>query len=457
MDDAAFWHRLQFAFTITYHYLFPQLTMGLAWFLVYWKWRALRTGDERYVSAVRFWAKIFGLTFAVGVVTGIPMEFQFGTNWSGFAKYAGGVVGQTLAMEGMFAFLLESAFVGALVWGEQRLGPRMHFLAALGVAIGSWLSAYFILVTNAFMQHPVGHAVDPSGVLVIEDLAAYLLNEWALIQFAHNQAAALVTGTFVLTAVGAFYALRGDHADQASLYLRHGTAVGLVATILVAFPTGDAQAKIVAKYQEPALAAMEGRFETGSMAEITLIGQPNVRERRLDNPIRLPGLLSFLAYGTFHADVRGLDAFPQETWPTNIELLYYSFHVMAGLGTIFIGLMALAVLQHLRGKLESGRPLLWTLMLAFPFPFIANTAGWITAELGRQPWLIYGLYRTDQGYSTVVSSGDVLFTLIGMAGMYFVLGLLYLYLIGREVAHGPDHHLSPSPYDESAEAKVTIG
>jgi cytochrome d ubiquinol oxidase subunit I len=457
MDDAAFWHRLQFAFTVTYHYLFPQLTMGLAWFLVYWKWCALRTGDARYAAAARFWAKIFGLTFAVGVVTGIPMEFQFGTNWSGFAKYAGGVVGQTLAMEGMFAFLLESAFVGALVWGEQRLGPRMHFVAAVGVAVGSWLSAYFILVTNAFMQHPVGHVVDRTGVLVIQDIGAYLLNEWALIQFAHNQAAALVTGTFVVTAVGAFYALRGEHAQQASIYLRHGSAAGLVAAALVAFPTGDAQAKIVARYQEPALAAMEGRFETGSMAEITLIGQPNVKERRLDNPIRLPGLLSFLAYGTFHADVRGLDAFPPETWPTNIEMLYYAFHVMAGLGTIFIGVMALAVLQRLRGQLESSRSLLWVLMLAFPFPFIANTAGWMTAELGRQPWLVYGLYRTEQGYSTVVSSGDVLFTLIGMAGMYFVLGLLYLYLIGREVTHGPGRELFSSPIAESAEAKVTIG
>jgi len=360
-------------------------------------------------------------------------------------------------MEGMFAFLLESAFVGALVFGEQRLGPRMHFVAALGVAVGSWLSAYFILVTNAFMQHPVGHAVHASGVLVIQDLAAYLLNEWALIQFAHNQAAALVTGTFAVTAVGAFYALRREHTEQASMYLRHGSLAGLVAAIVVAFPTGDSQAKIVAKYQEPALAAMEGRFETGPMAEITLIGQPNIKERRLDNPIRLPGLLSFLAYGTFHADVRGLNAFPQETWPTNIELLYYAFHVMAGLGTIFIGLMALAVLQRLRGQLESGRPLLWVLMFAFPFPFIANTAGWMAAELGRQPWLVYGLYRTDQGHSTVVSSGDVLFTLIGMAGLYFVLGLLYLYLIGREVGHGPDHRMLPPLAGESAEAKVTIG
>src|SRR6476619_7248477 len=213
-NDPGFWHRLQFGFTIVYHYLFPQLTMGLAWFLVYWNWRALRTGNEEYYRAARFWAKIFGLNFAVGVVTGIPMEFQFGTNWAGFSKYAGGVIGQTLAMEGMFAFLFESAFIGALVWGEKRLGPRLHFLAAVGVATGSWLSGYFILVTNAFMQHPVGHAIGRDGALVFGDLQAYLLNEWALVQFAHNQVAAVVTGSFVVTAVGAFYALRGVHDDQ---------------------------------------------------------------------------------------------------------------------------------------------------------------------------------------------------------------------------------------------------
>ena len=218
MDDPALWHRLQFAFTITYHYLFPQLTMGLAWFLVYWKWRALQTGDERYAAAVRFWARIFGLNFAVGVVTGIPMEFQFGTNWANFSTYSGGVIGQTLAMEGMFAFLLESAFVGALVFGEKRLGPRKHFFAAVAVAVGSWLSAYFILVTNAFMQHPVGYVVSPDGTLAIGDLRAYLLNPWAIVQYAHNQAAALVTGTFAITAVGALYALRESHRDQARLY-----------------------------------------------------------------------------------------------------------------------------------------------------------------------------------------------------------------------------------------------
>jgi cytochrome d ubiquinol oxidase subunit I len=207
--------------------------------------------------------------------------------------------------------------------------------------------------------------------------------------------------------------------------------------LLVAFPTGDAQAKMVARHQEVVLAAMEGRFETGPMAELTLIGQPNVAERRLANPIKLPGALSFLAYGTFHSDVRGLDAFPQDQWPDNIELLYYAFHIMAGLGTIFIALMAITNLQRWRGRLESSRALLWMLMLAFPFPFIANTAGWMTAELGRQPWLIYGLFRTHEGVSRVVSGGSAVFTVIGFAGLYFVLGVLYLALVGREIYRGP--------------------
>jgi cytochrome d ubiquinol oxidase subunit I len=443
-NDPAFWHRLQFAFTVTYHYLFPQLTMGLAWFLVYWKWRALRTGDERYNAAARFWARIFGLNFAVGVVTGIPMEFQFGTNWAAFSRYSGGVIGQTLAMEGMFSFFLESAFIGALIWGEKRLGPRNHFLAAVGVALGSWASGYFIITTNAFMQHPAGYVIAPDGSLGLTDAGAFLLNPWAWVQFAHNQSAALVTGSFAITALGAFYTLRGVHLNQARLYLQCGTAVGLAAALLVAFPTGDQQAKMVAHHQPVSLAAMEGRFHGGSMANIAVIGQPNVKEQRLDNPIEIPGGLSFLVNGTFASPVGGLDDFPRDTWPDNIELLYYAFHLMVTLGTIFILLMALANLQRLRGKLETSAWLLWPLMLAFPFPYIANTLGWMTAELGRQPWLVYNLFRTSQGYSKVVSDGNVVFTLIGFTGLYFVLGLLFLYLVGREIYHGPD---TETPHD----------
>src|SRR5271170_4588118 len=447
-SDALFWSRLQFGFTLIYHYLFPQLTMGLAWFLVYWKWRALRTGNEEYNRAVRFWAKIFGLNFAVGVVTGIPMEFQFGTNWASFTRYSGGVIGQTLAMEGVFAFFLESAFVGALIWGEKRLGQRYHFLVAVGVALGSWLSGYFIIVTNAFMQHPVGYRIEPDGLMGIASLSAYLLNPWAWIQFFHNQMAALVTGSFVIAAVGAFYTLRGLHATQARLYLSSGTMMGLIASMLVAFPRGDQQAKMVGRHQPVTLAAMEGKFQGGTEAGVALIGQPNVVARRLDNPIEVPGALSFLAYGHFGSYVHGLEEFPKEEWPDNIELLYYSFHLMITLGTLFILVMAYANLQRWRGRLESSTGLLWVLMLAFPFPYLANTLGWMTAELGRQPWLIYGLFRTSDGYSKVVSSGDTLFTLIGFVGLYFVLGLLFLFLVGREINHGPAQESDPAELQE---------
>jgi len=438
--EALFWHRLQFAFTLMYHYLFPQLTMGLALLIVVMKAIGLRGGGAAWDDAARFWIRIFGINFAVGVVTGIPMEFQFGTNWAGLSRFAGGVIGQTLAMEGLFAFFLESTFLGLLLWGERRLGRRGHFAAAGALFVGSWLSGYFITATNAFMQHPVGYRMDPDGRLQLADFGAFVLNPWALAQYAHTMVAAVVTASFVVTAVGAYYALKGVHAEATRVFLGVGTAVGFLASALVAFPTGDTQGKLVARHQPVALAAMEGRFESGPMAEIVLIGQPNVAERRLDNPVVVPGVLSFLAYGTFHSHVAGLDRFSVDQWPDNIELLYYSFHIMAGLGTLFILLMAVAGALHYLGRLPEHRWLLWALMLAFPFPYIANTAGWMTAELGRQPWVVYGLLRTAQGASPNVHGGTVLFTLLGFCGLYTVLGLLFVFLVGREIAHGPTAH-----------------
>jgi cytochrome d ubiquinol oxidase subunit I len=449
MSDALFWHRLQFAFTIVYHYLFPQLTMGLALLVAVMKGLGLRRGGAAWNDAARFWIRIFGINFAVGVVTGIPLEFQFGTNWAEFARVAGRVVGHTLGMEGLFAFFLESSCIALLVWGERRLGRVGHFLAAVALLAGSWLSGYFIVTTNAFMQHPVGHELLPDGTLRLADFWAFVLNPWGIAQYAHTMVAAVVTAAFVMAAVGAGYALSRRHAAAARRFLQVGVTAGLIASVLVAFPTGDHQAKLVARHQPVALAAMEGRFESGPMAEITLIGQPNVRERRLDNPVRVPGALSFLAFGTFHSEVAGLGAFPADRWPDNIELLYYAFHVMAGLGTLMIGLMSLAALLAWRGRLERSRPVLWALLLAFPFPYIATTAGWMTAELGRQPWLVYGLLRTAHGASPNVHSGTALFTLIGFCGLYLVLGLLFLFLVGQEIAHGPDE---PAAY-AGAEAR----
>lgn len=437
MSDPLFWHRVQFGFTIAYHYLFPQLTMGLALLIVVLKVQAVRSGEARYADAARFWVRVFGLNFAMGVATGVPMEFQFGTNWARFSAYAGGVIGQTLAMEGIFAFFLESSFLALLIFGEKRLGPKRHLAVAVALFVGSWLSGYFIVTTNAFMQHPVGYSKAPDGTLQVADLGAFLGNPWAIAQYAHTMMASVVTASFVMAAVGAFWLLRSRHLEAAFVSLRTGVIAGLVSSLLVAIPTGHSQGQLVAAHQKPALAAMEGRFESGPQAPIAMIGQPNVAERRLDNPIAIPGVLSYIAYGDFSENVQGLNDFPESLWPTNVELLYYTFHIMVGLGTLLIALAALATLQLLRGKLAASRPLLWALMLAFPFPYIATTAGWMTAELGRQPWLIYGLLRTAEGASPTVHGGSALFTLIGFAGLYFVLGLLFLFLIAREVGHGP--------------------
>jgi cytochrome bd ubiquinol oxidase subunit I len=437
MDQALAVHRLHFAFTVTFHYLFPQLTMGLALLMVILKTIALRTGDERYNVAARFWAKIFAINFAVGVVTGIPMEFQFGTNWSEFSKAAGGVIGQSLAMEGVFSFFLESSFLGLFLFGERRLGPVGHWLSAVLVFVGSWLSGYFIIVTDAFMQHPVGHEVLPGGQIALKSFWAFLLNPWAIWQYAHNMNGAVLTACFVMAGVGAFYLITRQHEEQAKLFVRVAVIVGAISSVTQLFPTGDRQGKMLAEHQPVTLAAMEGLFQSEDGAPIALIGQPDVEKRRLDNPILIPRVLSFLTYQRWEARVRGLEEFPREDWPDNIEILYYAYHIMVGLGTFFIAIFLGAAFLLWRRMLYDARWMLWILMLCVPFPYIANTAGWITAEVGRQPWLIYGLMRTHEGYSTNVSAGNALFTLIGFMGMYTVLGILFLFLVRRELEHGP--------------------
>jgi len=436
--DAVAMHRWHFAFTVTYHYLFPQLTMGLALLIMVLKTLGLRSGNEHYNRASRFWAKIFGINFAMGVVTGIPMEFQFGTNWAQFSMAAGGVIGQTLAMEGVFSFFLESTFLGLFLFGEKRLGPRSHWFCALMVFLGSWLSGFFIIATDAWMQHPVGHAFAPNGSIVLSSFWALLLNPWLGWLYLHNMIGAVVTACFVMAAVGAFYLLSGRHVEYGRTFLRVGVVVGSVATFLMLFPTGDGQGKNLARHQPLTLAAMEGLFRSSEEAPIVLVGQPDMQRLRLDNPLEIPRMLSFLTYHRWRAEVKGLDAFPRDQWPDNIPLLYYSYHIMVGLGTIFIAVMTVATWLLRRGRLFHARPMLWVLMLAVPFPYIANTAGWMTAELGRQPWLIYGLMRTSEGASSRVSAGNALFTLLGFMGIYTVLSLLFLFLIYREIDHGPE-------------------
>jgi cytochrome d ubiquinol oxidase subunit I len=442
MGSALDVHRLHFAFTITFHYLFPQLTMGLALLIVILKTMALRSGEEHYNRVARFWAKIFGINFALGVVTGIPMEFQFGTNWAEFSKAAGGVIGQTLAMEGVFSFFLESSFLGLFLYGEKKLGRIGHWWAGFLVFLGSWMSGYFIVATDAWMQHPTGYRLLPSGEIELASFSRLLLNPWALAQYPHNMLGAVQTGCFVMAAVGAFYLLTGRELPYGRTFVRIGVTVGAIAAILQLVPTGDLQGKMVALHQPPTLAAMEGLFLSQYGAPIAILGQPDVEKRRLDNPLEVPAMLSFLTYQRWEAHVRGLDAFPEDEWPDRIELLYYSYHAMVGLGTVFIVVMGFAAVLLWLGKLYETRWMLWVLMLSVPLPYIANTAGWLTAELGRQPWVIYGLMRTAHGVSPRVVAGNAWFTLLGFMGMYTVLSILWLFLIYEQIERGPERESS---------------
>ena len=436
--DALALHRFHFAFTITYHYLFPQLTMGLALLIVVLKTQALRTGNDHFNRSARFWGKIFAINFAMGVVTGIPMEFQFGTSWAPFSQTAGGVIGQSLAMEGVFSFFLESTFLGLFLFGEERLGPRKHWWAAFAVLMGAWLSGFFIIATNAWMQHPVAYTRGADGRILLSSLWGLLSNPWARWQYLHNMIGSVVTAAFVMASIGAFYLLQGRHQEYARTFLRLGVTTGLIGSLLMPFPTGDGQNRNVARYQPATLAAMEGLFETTQGAPLVIIGQPDTQKKKLDNPILVPRMLSFLTYQRWMAEVKGLDAFPEDAQPKNIELLYYSYHMMVGLGTIFIAVMVVSAWKLWRDRLFESTGWLWVIMLMLPFPYIANTTGWITAEIGRQPWIIHGLLRIGDGVSARVSAGSTMFTLIGFMGLYALLSMLFLFLVYREIEQGPE-------------------
>jgi cytochrome d ubiquinol oxidase subunit I len=427
--------RMQFAFTVMFHYLFPIATMGVAPFVAWYTVKA-SCGDAEAECAARFWTRIFSIGFAAGVVTGIPMEFQFGTNWAAFAARSGAVIGQPLALEGVYAFFLESVFLGVLLYGRRYVGARMHALSAVLVCIGAWLSGYFIVCADAWMQHPVGYAIEPDGRIGLSSLGAVLLSPFALWQFAHVLTGALVSGGFVVAGVGAYYLLSNRNEALGRRFVRAGTLVALLFSVLAVFPTGDRNSADVTRWQPAKLAAMEGLFASQTAAPLAIIGMPDVSRQQLIDPIYMPRLLSYLAYGNWEANVRGVDAYAPAMRPP-VELTYYAYHIMVGLGTIFVGVAGIGALLLCLRRLYGARLVLWALMLLMPFPYIANEAGWTVTEVGRQPWIVYGVMMTSAGASPTVPAGETLFTLMGFMGMYFVLGILVLYLFLREVGIGP--------------------
>jgi cytochrome bd ubiquinol oxidase subunit I len=436
MQNALIAARMQFAFTIMFHYLFPVLTMGLGVLIAVLKTIELRSGNKAYGAAARFWARIFAITFATGVVTGIPMEFQFGTNWAQFSRYAGPVVGQTLFMEGVFAFFAESSFLGVFLFGESRVSPRAHWLAAVMVAFGAVLSGFFIVATNAWMQHPVGYQVVGDHV-ELTSLWALLTNPYVRWQYPHVISGSIVTASMVMAGAGALYLLLPTHEEAGRIFVRVGVVSGAIFSAVSLFPTGAFHGEHVTRFQPAKVAAMEGLFKTQDGAPLAIIGMPDRERQELMDPIVVPGLISYLAYGNFNARVTGLNDIPPDQQPP-VEIVYYAYHIMVGLGTIFIVILAGSLLLLWRGRLFEHRGALWVLMLAMPFPYIANEAGWTVAEVGRQPWTVYGLQRVAVASSTNVTAGMTYFTLLGFMGLYLLLGILYLLLFFRIVQHGPE-------------------
>jgi cytochrome d ubiquinol oxidase subunit I len=448
--DALTLHRIHFAFTITYHYLFPQLTMGLALLIVVLKTLAWKTGEEKYDISSRFWAKIFAVNFLLGVVTGIPMEFQFGTNWSEFARRTGGVIGMPLAMEGIFSFFLESAFLGLFLFGEKRLPRWAHWGSAFLIFVGSWISGFFIIVTDAWMQHPVAYQLLPNGVYEVSSFWGLLGNPEAWLMYAHNMCGSVITGAFVMSSVGALYLLQEREGEYGRIFLKLGVIAGIISCVVQIFPTGDLHGKYVAKHQPAAIAGMEGLFNSEKGAPIVLMGQPDMEAQKIDNPLAVNKVLSFLIYGTTRAEVKGLNQIPRDQWPSTLPLLYYSYHIMAGLGTYFAALMAVAGFLLWRGKLFTTQWILWPILMSFPLPYIANTTGWMTAEIGRQPWLVFGLIRTSEGASSHIGAGTSLFTLLGFLGMYTVISILWVVLLWTAIQKGP-----MAPSDDNAPQHLT--
>jgi cytochrome d ubiquinol oxidase subunit I len=391
-------------------------------------------------------------------VTGIPLEFQFGTNWASFSSFSGGVIGQSLAMEGIFAFFAESVFIGIFLWA-RGVGPRLHWISAVMVWLGSWISGFFIIATNAWMQHPVAYRVH-NGRAQLDSFWGLLTNPWLGWQYAHNMSGAAISGAFMLAAGGALYLLLGRHREFGRICLTVGLVGALIFSTLQIFPTGDRQARQLARYQPAGFAAAEGLFKTAKGAPLSIIGNPDTTTRKLDSSIELPHFLSFLTSRRWNATLTGLDAIPTKRWPSSVPLVYYAYHIMVGLGTILLLLALAGVVMLRRGRLFRSKAMLWAIMLAFPFTYVANLAGWTVAETGRQPWVVYGLQLTSAGASPEksVPAGTGIFTLLGFAGLYLLVGLLYVLLQARIVARGPVEVGSPDAarFDQATPRAVSV-
>jgi len=431
--------RVQFAATISFHYLYPPLSIGLGAMLVIFEAFWLKTKNPLYHQMARFWTKVFALTFAIGVATGIVMEFEFGTNWAAYSRYVGDVFGSALAAEGIFAFFLESGFLALLLFGWDKVSRGVHFFATCMVCLGAHFSAIWIVVANSWMQTPAGyhivqHASGPRAE--ITNFWELVFNPSSMDRLFHTLCGAWQAGAFLVISVSAWYLLKKRYQDFARASLRFGLIVGLLASLLQ-LVSGHDSAKGVAQNQPAKLAAFEGLYDTTTNAPLTLFGWVNEQEEKVKASVAVPGVLSWLVRGDTRKPVKGLREFAREDWPP-VNLSFQFYHVMVAIGLGMILVAALGFLYFWRGSLFEKRWLLWLLVLSVLGPQIANQAGWFAAEVGRQPWLVYGLLRTSEGLSAVVKAEMVLASLILFTVIYLLLFAVFVYLLNDKIQHGPD-------------------
>jgi len=437
--DALLLGRVQFAVTIAFHYLFPPLSIGLGLILVIMEGTYLKTKNQLYHNMTRFWVKIFGLIFALGVATGIVMEFQFGTNWSTYSRFVGDVFGSALAAEGVFAFFLESGFLALLLFGWNKVSPRWHFFSTIMVALGAHFSAVWIIVANSWQQTPAGyHIVTEAGRTRAEvvDFWQVVFNPSTIDRLTHTVMGAWQAAAFFVLSVSAYYLLKKRHDAFAKASIKIAIVVAVFAS-LMQLGTGHFSAGGVAEHQPAKLAAYEGHYAENEPAPLWLFGWVNEEKQEVEFGIAIPGFLSWMVHGDSKAPVTGLNTFPRDEWPP-VNMVFQSYHAMVGIGMVLIVLSLFGAFFCWRGILFAKRWLLWIFVFAVLGPQLANQLGWFSAEVGRQPWVVYGMLKTAEAYSPTVGAGEIWASLIGFSVVYGFLLALFIYLLNEKIHHGPD-------------------
>lgn len=432
--DAVLLARLQFALTVGFHFIFPPLSIGLAWLLVIIEAIAWKKKDETYEKIGKFFGKILGLIFAMGVATGVVMEFQFGTNWAEYSKFVGDIFGAPLAAEGIFAFFLESTFLGLYLFGRNKVSKGVHWFSILMVAVGATISAFWILVANSWQQTPAGYVIR-NGRAELTDFWAAVFNPSTLPRFFHTFDASLISGAFLMIGISAYLILKGKETETAKKSMKLALIFGLIVSVLEVFPFGHEHGRQVARTQPEKFAAIQGLYTTQSGAPIALFAVPFDHPPELKAPIEIPGLLSWLAFGDINAKVKGINEFPREEIPP-LFLTFVSYHNMVLLGMYFIFITALGTFFLWKKKLWGKKKLLKIYVWSIPLPVIACQLGWIAAEVGRQPWIVYKLMKTSEAASITVSAGEILFSIILFGIIYLLLFALFLFILTKEIKHG---------------------